>query len=50
MRTVKPRDTETKPANKPELKFGLPGSAEERKARIKRATEANRETLRRLAK
>lgn len=34
--------------NKP--RFGLPGSGTERKGRIKAAIQANRETLRRLAK
>jgi len=32
------------------LRFGLPGSSAERKGRIKSAIQANRETLRRLAK
>jgi len=32
------------------LRFGLPGSSTERKSRIKAAIQANRETLRRLAK
>lgn len=32
------------------LRFGLPGSTAERKARIKAAIQASRETLRRLAR
>jgi len=32
------------------LRFGLPGSSTERKSRIKAAIQANRETLRRLAR
>jgi hypothetical protein len=38
------------PAKKRKLRFGLPGSAKERGDRIKTATKANHETLRRLAK
>jgi hypothetical protein len=41
------------PASKPQrdkLRLGLPGSSSERKGRIKAAIQANRETLRRLAK
>jgi hypothetical protein len=32
------------------LRFGLPGNSTERKGRLKAAIQANRETLRRLAK
>ena len=39
-----------KPSSKDELKHGLPGTPAERSARIQAAIEANRETLRRLAK
>jgi hypothetical protein len=40
----------TAPAKKGKMSFGLPGSANERSGRIKAAIQANRETLRRLAK
>jgi hypothetical protein len=40
----------TAPPPEGKLRFGLPGSAKERSAKIKAAIRANRETLRRLAK
>ena len=47
---MKPRAPTAAPAKKGKLRFGLPGSAKERRDRIKAAIRANRETLRRLAK
>lgn len=47
---MKPNASTAAPAKKGKLRFGLPGSAKERRARIKAAIAANRETLRRLAK
>jgi hypothetical protein len=47
-------DTSTKtPASepkKPELKYGFPGTEEERAERIRRVAEEHKETLRRLGK
>jgi hypothetical protein len=50
---MKPHAPTTPPAKtdaKPKLKSGLPGTPAERRAQIKAAVKANRETLRRLAK
>lgn len=47
---MKPHAPTAVPAEKGKLRFGLPGSTKERRARIKAAMAANRETLRRLAK
>jgi hypothetical protein len=47
MKPHAPTATKTERSN---LRFGLPGSSAERKGRIKAAIQANRETLRRLAK
>lgn len=47
---MKPHAPAAPPAEKGKLRFGLPGSAKERSAKIKAAIRANRETLRRLAK
>jgi hypothetical protein len=47
---MKPHAPTAPAAEKGKLRFGLPGSAKERRARIKAAIAANRETLRRLAK
>jgi len=49
MSTVKLR-AKNKPKKSDKLKSGLPGSPEQRRAKIKAAIAANRETLRRLAK
>ncbi len=48
MSAMKPQAPITPKRDK--LRFGLPGSSTERKSRIKAAIQANRETLRRLAK
>jgi hypothetical protein len=47
---MKPHAPITQPTGKAKPRFGLPGDAKERRAKIKAAIEANRETLRRLAK
>jgi hypothetical protein len=47
---MKPQTPTAPAAEKGKLRFGLPGSLKERRARIKAAIAANRETLRRLAK
>jgi hypothetical protein len=47
---MKPKAPTAPRTERDQLRFGLPGSVTERKARIKAAIEANRETLRRLAK
>jgi hypothetical protein len=47
---MKPHAPTAQPTDKPKLRFGLPGAAKERRSKIKAAIEANRETLRRLAK
>lgn len=47
---MKPHAPTAAPAEKGKLHFGLPGSAKERSGKIKAAIQANRETLRRLAK
>lgn len=47
---MKPQAPTTPKAEQDKLRFGLPGSNTERKGRIKAAIQANRETLRRLAK
>src|SRR5690242_12048288 len=47
---MKPHTPAVSPAEKGKLRFGLPGSAKERRDRIKAAIKGNRETLRRLAK
>jgi hypothetical protein len=47
---MKPQTPTAPVAEKGKHRFGLPGSAKERRARIKAAMAANRETLRRLAK
>ena len=50
MKVVKPQTPSKQAADKPKRSFGIPGSAKERRSRIRSAIEANRETLRRLAK
>jgi hypothetical protein len=47
---MKPQAPTTPKADRGKLRYGLPGSSTERKGRIKAAIQANRETLRRLAK
>jgi hypothetical protein len=47
---MKPHAPTTPKTDRSKLRFGLPGSSSERKGRIKAAIQANRETLRRLAK
>lgn len=47
---MKPHAPAVSPAEKGKLRFGLPGSAKERRDRIKAAIKGNRETLRRLSK
>jgi hypothetical protein len=47
---MKPHAPATPKTDRNKLRFGLPGSSTERKGRIKAAIQANRETLRRLAK
>jgi hypothetical protein len=47
---MKPQAPSAPKATRNKLRFGLPGSSTERKSRIKAAIQANRETLRRLAK
>jgi hypothetical protein len=50
MSAMKPKARTTPKTQRDKLRFGLPGSSTERKGRIKAAIQANRETLRRLAK
>lgn len=47
---MKPQAPTAPKTERAKLRFGLPGSSTERKGRIKAAIQANRETLRRLAK
>lgn len=47
---MKPQASTAPKAERSKLRFGLPGGSTERKGRIKAAIQANRETLRRLAK
>jgi hypothetical protein len=47
---MKPQAPAAPKTERDKLRFGLPGSSTERKGRIKAAIQANRETLRRLAK
>jgi hypothetical protein len=47
---MKPQAPSALKTERNKLRFGLPGSSTERKGRIKAAIQANRETLRRLAK
>ena len=47
---MKPQAPAASKTEQNKLRFGLPGSRTERKGRIKAAIQANRETLRRLAK
>ena len=47
---MKPKAPTAPKAERDKLRFGLPGNTAERKGRIKAAIQANRETLRRLAK
>ena len=47
---MKPQAPTARKTERNKLRFGLPGSSTERKGRIKAAIQANRETLRRLAK
>lgn len=47
---MKPQAPTAPKTERDKLRFGLPGSSTERKGRIKAAIQANRETLRRLAK
>jgi hypothetical protein len=47
---MKPKAPTAPKVDRDKLRFGLPGSSTERKGRIKAASQANRETLRRLAK
>jgi hypothetical protein len=47
---MKPQAPTAPKSARGKLRFGLPGSTSERKGRIKAAIQANRETLRRLAK
>jgi hypothetical protein len=47
---MKPQAPTAPKAERGKLRFGLSGSSTERKGRIKAAIQANRETLRRLAK
>lgn len=47
---MKPQGPATPKVERGKLRFGLPGGSAERKGRIKTAIQANRETLRRLAK
>jgi len=47
---VKPQAPAAPKTKRDKLRFGLPGGSTERKGRIKAAIQANRETLRRLAK
>jgi len=47
---MKPEVPTASKTERSKQRFGLPGSSTERKGRIKAAIQANRETLRRLAK
>lgn len=47
---MKPQAPPSPKTERDKPRFGLPGSSTERKSRIKAAIQANRETLRRLAK
>ena len=47
---MKPQAPTAPKTEQDKLRHGLPGSSTERKSRIKAVIEANRETLRRLAK
>lgn len=47
---MKPQAPAVPKTSQSKLRFGLPGSSTERKGRIKAAIQANRDTLRRLAK
>lgn len=47
---MKPQARTAPKTERDKLGLGLPGSSTERKSRIKAAIQANRETLRRLAK
>jgi hypothetical protein len=47
---MKPQAPTAPKVEQGKLRFGLPGTSTERKSRIKDAIQANRETLRRLAK
>jgi hypothetical protein len=47
---MKPQAPTVPKTERGKLRFGLPGNSTERKDRIKAAIQANRETLRRLAK
>jgi hypothetical protein len=47
---MKPQAPAAPKTKRDKLRFGLSGSSTERKGRIKAAIQANRETLRRLAK
>jgi hypothetical protein len=47
---MKPQAPTAAKTQRDKLGFGLPGNSTERKGRIKTAIQANRETLRRLAK
>lgn len=46
---MKPKDSKRSKLAKRELKFGLPGTPEERRQQIRAAMEKHAETLRRLA-
>ena len=46
---MKPKDSKRSKPVKRELKFGLPGTPEERRQQIRAAIEKHAETLRRLA-
>jgi hypothetical protein len=50
MSAMKPKAPAPPKTERDKLRFGLPGSSTERKSRIKAAIQANRETLRRLAR
>jgi hypothetical protein len=50
MPAMKPQAPATPKIERDKLRFGLPGGSTERRSRIKAAIQANRETLRRLAK
>lgn len=50
MSAMKPQAPAAPKTEPSKLRFGLPGTSTERKGRIKAAIQANRETLRRLAK
>lgn len=47
---MKPQAPTAPKIDRNKLRFGLPGTSTERKGRIKAAIQANRETLRRLAR